>query len=152
MSAQSQADRVLADMLLLATRCIFIYALEELVQTLPAVYMYRTLEMLYTQFAESPLISKLLSLSLEELRDLLVKGGYVKNITIKRENNRIKVKIEGCFIAPQLHKYMTRKEHLCPLLLLVLAALRRAFGKIRFTEKYPTLTEDGSIAELEVVE
>jgi len=138
---------------LLCVRCIFVYALEEIVSTLPLVYGIKMLKLVRDIFGDCPCVKDLLNLGVDRLKDSLKKAKIVQDIQIKRNGNILTIHVVGCVLARQLHSRMSRKEHLCPWVLMILLAMGpRIFLNAKFTKRYPYITEDGAIAEFEIVE
>ncbi len=138
---------------LLCIRCIFIYALEEVVSSLPLVYGMKMLRLVRDVFGDVECVRQLLTIGLDRLREILKKNKLVRDLQVERSGNRLRIRVEGCMLARQLHVRMTRRKHLCPWVLTALLAMGpETFSRVRFTEKYPEITNDGAYAEFEIVE
>ncbi|NPA23068.1 MAG: hypothetical protein GXO23_02050 [Crenarchaeota archaeon] len=137
---------------LLCIRCIFIYALEEVVSSLPLVYGMKMLRLVRDVFGDVECVRKLLTIGLDGLREILKRNKLVRDIQVERVGNKLKIRVDGCILARQLHTRMVRKKHLCPWILTAILAMGpETFSRIRFTERYPEITEEGAYAEFEVV-
>ncbi|NPB00439.1 MAG: hypothetical protein GXO10_03595 [Crenarchaeota archaeon] len=138
---------------LLCIRCIFMYALEEVVSSLPLVYGMKMLRLVRDVFGDVECVRQLLTVGLDGLRDVLKKKRYVRDLQVERVGNILRIRVDGCVLAPQLHSRMIRKKHLCPWILTALLAMGPdVFSRVRFTERYPEITDDGAYAEFEVVD
>ncbi len=138
---------------LLCVRCIFIYALEEIVSTLPLVYGIKMLRLVRDIFGDSPCVRNLLNLGVDRLRDGLKRMKFINELNVKRNGNILIIEVRGCVLARQLHPKMSRKEHLCPWTLMTLLAMGpQIFSKAKFTNKYPYITDNGAVAIFELSE
>ncbi len=132
-----------------AMRCAILNIFSRLAPTLLPALLAKSREYI-EELKGSKYISRLLSMTLAEFRDLLRKSGLIGDLRVERKGNIVKVEVLGCVIARDLHKYFIR-EHLCPIIEITYLILAQRFKDIKFAET-PHVTETGAVAVFEVVE
>ncbi len=145
----SQDEQFKIDLVLHCLTHVYLEAEHEALETLPPVMVFRSLKLFAEKFRSSPLCGEVLGWTPEELAEKLVSSGYAKQVSFRREGNRVVFEVKGCRYAPYVHPYISR-EYMCPYVSMAILVLRERHGKASLAGKLPEKTEDGIRAEFEI--
>ncbi len=138
------------NLMLHAIRCLLLNAFAKLTPTLIPVLLAKIPDIL-DEFRDSRYVSRLLSMTLSDLRDLLRRGGFAGDLKIEREGTMVRIEVVKCVVARDIHRFFKVREQLCPIIEVAYLILRRHFREVRFAE-LPYITEDGAVGVFEVRE